>query len=113
MSIPASKEKRGEFAAKIEWLEDYKNHDTPNRRDGERFAPAITYSNLIFADGSGEACLVIDLSVSGAGISADTVPDIKTVLAVEALSGESCATSSVDLPFSSSNARAATPSRPW
>lgn len=87
MSIPASKEKRGEFAAKIEWLEDYKNHDTPNRRDGERFAPAITYSNLIFADGSGEACLVIDLSVSGAGISADTVPDIKTVLAVGSVVG--------------------------
>jgi hypothetical protein len=87
MSIPASQEKRGEIAAKIEWLEDYKNHDTPNRRADERFAPANPYSNLVFADGRVETCLVIDLSVSGARISADTVPDIKSVLAVGSVVG--------------------------
>ena len=37
--------------------------------------------------GSIQSCLVIDLSVSGAAVSAETVPDIGTVLAVGKIIG--------------------------
>jgi hypothetical protein len=87
MNIAANREKRGGLATKIEWLENFKNHDTPNRRTAERIVPANQYSTLTFADGHVETCLVIDLSISGAAIKADTLPDIRTALAVGSVVG--------------------------
>lgn len=87
MSVTANREKRGELVAKIEWLENFKNHDTPNRRAASRIVPANAYSRLTFADGSVETCLVRDFSVTGAAISADTLPAIKSVLAVGSVIG--------------------------
>ena len=82
MKIAADGEKRDGLAAKIEWLENFKNHDAPNRRGGERIIPTNRYSKVVFADGSVETCLVLDYSITGAAVSADTVPDIRTVLAI-------------------------------
>ena len=87
MRIAANTERRGELVAKIEWLESFKNHDTPNRRASGRSVPANPYSTLTFADGSVETCLVRDFSVTGAAISADTLPPFKTVLAVGSVIG--------------------------
>ncbi len=82
MSILASEEERDRLAAKIEWLENYKNHDAQDQRTDERTVPANPYSKMILSDGSTETCLVLDLSVSGAAISADTVPEIGAVVAI-------------------------------
>jgi hypothetical protein len=87
MKIAANAERREALAAKIEWLEDYKNHDASNRRADERIVPENLYSKLVFADGSIETCLILNLSVSGAAISAETVPEIRTVLAVGSVVG--------------------------
>jgi hypothetical protein len=78
---------RDELSAKIEWLEGFKNHDTPNKRASERIIPANPHSRLTYADGSIENCLMLNFSVSGAAISADSPPDIKTVLAVGSIVG--------------------------
>lgn len=87
MSIAASSARSAELAAKIAWLEGYKNHDKPNRRAHERAAPENLYSKLIFADGRVEDCRIIDLSVSGAAIAAATTPNIGTVLNVGSVIG--------------------------
>jgi hypothetical protein len=87
ISVTASREKRDELVAKIEWLENFKNHDTPNRRAADRIVPANAYSRLTYADGSVEDCFVRDFSVTGAAISADTLPALKTVLAVGSVIG--------------------------
>jgi hypothetical protein len=87
MSIATSKERRGELLAKIEWIENFKNHDTPNRRHSDRIVPSNPHSWLTFADGTIETCLVRDFSTTGAAISADTLPDMKTVLAVGSVIG--------------------------
>jgi hypothetical protein len=87
MNIAAGAAKRGGLAAKIEWLENFKNHDIPNRRADERIVPTNRYSKVVFADGSVETCLVLDYSVTGAAISAETVPEMKTVLAVGSIVG--------------------------
>jgi len=82
MNIVASEEERDRLAAKIEWLESYKNHDAQDLRADGRMVPANPYSKMVLSDGSVETCLVLDLSVSGAAISADTVPEVGTVLAI-------------------------------
>jgi hypothetical protein len=87
MSISASDEERDKLAGKIEWLEKHKNHEATDKRGDERVAPASPYSQMILPDGSRETCLVLDLSVSGAAISADTVPDMGTVVAIGVLVG--------------------------
>jgi hypothetical protein len=87
MNIAASEEERGRLATKIEWLESYKNHEASDRRSDERKVPKNPYSKLILPDGRVESCVVLDLSVSGAAISADTVPHIGAVLAVGSVVG--------------------------
>jgi hypothetical protein len=87
MNIAASDEERSKLAAKIAWLKSHKNHEAPDRRADERMVPANPYSKMILANGGVETCLVIDLSVSGAAVSADTVPDIGTVLAIGSVVG--------------------------
>jgi hypothetical protein len=85
--MAVSEEQRSGLAAKISWVESHKNHDTPNQRAGQRFIPANPYSKIIFSDASVETCLIVDLSVAGAAISADTVPPIRTVLGVGSVVG--------------------------
>jgi hypothetical protein len=87
MSLVASAEERGKLSAKIEWIENHKNHDALDRRGDKRLVPKNPYSRLILSDGSCETCLVLDFSVSGAAISADTVPQIGTVLAIGMIVG--------------------------
>ncbi len=88
INITANENERGRLAAKIAWLESYKNHDAPDRRTDERTVPTNPYSKMILADGHVETCFVLDLSVSGAAISADTVPDIGTILAIGSVVGQ-------------------------
>jgi len=73
MSIVATDEERGKFAAKIDWFEQYKNFDIADQRADARF---------VFADGNSEECFILDLSASGAAISAQTIPEIGSVLAL-------------------------------
>ena len=82
MAIAASDEDRATLADKIEWLEKHKNLEVPDGRTHKRFMPENPYSTLALHDGTIMTCFVIDISVSGAAVSADTVPAIGTVLAV-------------------------------
>lgn len=82
MSILAGDDERDRLAAKIEWLENYKNHEAQDQRSHERMVPADPCSKMILSDGTTETCLILDFSVSGAAVSADTVPEIGSVLAI-------------------------------
>jgi hypothetical protein len=87
ISISASDEERDKLDDKIEWLERYKNLDTPDQRDHRRFVPARRRTKMVFADGTTLYCLIRDVSVSGAGISCETIPAIGTVLAIGTMVG--------------------------
>ncbi|HUZ33345.1 MAG TPA: PilZ domain-containing protein [Xanthobacteraceae bacterium] len=87
MNIIATAEEREKLATKIEWLGKFKDHDEGDRRAQRRFAPANPYSQIMLPDGSTQTCLVVDLSVSGAALSAEAVPDIGTVVAVGKIVG--------------------------
>lgn len=82
MKMVATDEERARFAAKIDWYEKNKNHELPDSREHKRVAPKDPRSVLVLADGSQLQCFVIDMSVSGAAVSADVRPEIGTPLAI-------------------------------
>jgi hypothetical protein len=79
---------REKFASKLTWLEKRQKHPgTPDGRKQARIIPANPHSFLTFADGSISTCFVIDMSVSGAAVSADVQPRIGMPLAIGACIG--------------------------
>jgi hypothetical protein len=82
MSIVATDEEREKLAAKIDWFEQFKNFDIADQRSDTRFVPENPRSRIVLADAHSEECYVLDLSASGAAVSAHTIPDIGSVLAL-------------------------------
>ena len=82
MSVRARGEERARLVDRIEWLAKHKDEQVPDQRAEARFTPINPYSRLILPDGTVMICLVVDVSISGAGISAEIVPEIGTVVAV-------------------------------
>lgn len=82
MSITATDSERAQLKVKIGWFEKIRGNKVVNKRKYDRFTPANPHSTLIFADGSKLRCFVVDMSVSGAAVSARTIPEIGTPLAL-------------------------------
>ncbi len=82
MSVVATDEERNKLAAKIDWFEQFKNFDVADQRADARFVPENPRSRIVFADARSEECFILDLSASGAAISAQTIPEIGSVLAL-------------------------------
>lgn len=82
MRMVATEEERARFAAKIDWYEKNKNHEIPDSREHKRVVPKDPRSILVLADGTQLECFVVDMSISGAAISADIKPAIGMPLAV-------------------------------
>jgi hypothetical protein len=87
LDIMLSGAQREALEAKIEGFEKIKNHDLPDRRRNARFVPKDPRSRLIWANGRTESCLILDLSVCGAAVSAETVPKVGTVIALGSVIG--------------------------
>jgi hypothetical protein len=87
MSVLASDDERLRLIDRIEWIEKHRNHDVEELRATNRFVPANPNTRLVLATGTTLTCLVIDLSESGAAISADIEPEMGTVCAVGAIVG--------------------------
>jgi hypothetical protein len=79
---------RQKLSDKLTWLERFQKDPTiRDERAQARVIPATPHSMLTFADGTMKSCFVIDMSVSGAAISADVQPEIGTPLAIGACVG--------------------------
>jgi hypothetical protein len=87
MKIEASNQEREMLATKIDWIERNKDCEIRDNRAHGRFIPRHPLSLLTLADGSVVPCFVVDISVSGASVSADIVPKIGAVLAVGSVAG--------------------------
>jgi hypothetical protein len=87
MSIEASQQEREQLAARIAWIERHKDLEIRDQRAHARFIPRRPLTLLTLVDGSKVPCFVIDISVSGAAVSADVSPEIGTVLAVGGVVG--------------------------
>jgi hypothetical protein len=51
-------------------------------RKTNRIIPKNAHSTIIFADGTYSSCFIIDMSATGAAVSADTLPEIGMPLAI-------------------------------
>jgi hypothetical protein len=82
IDIEASDQVREMLATRIDWVERNKDFEIIDNRANARFIPRDPLSLLTLADGAVLPCFVVDISVSGAAISARVVPKIGAVLAV-------------------------------
>jgi hypothetical protein len=82
MRIAATDPERAKLKIKIEWFEKIRGNKVVNKRQHDRFTPGNPHSTLIFGDGSTMRCFVVDMSSSGAAVSAKVVPPAGTPLAL-------------------------------
>jgi PilZ domain-containing protein len=87
VGLSASEDERSKLLRKIEWLARHKHDQLPDQRANARFAPRSPYSRLMLPDGSVMTCFVVDLSISGAAVSAEVIPEVGTVVAVGRIVG--------------------------
>jgi hypothetical protein len=81
--LSMDKATRERMANQLAWLENkQKDSSVRDARKQARIIPAAPHSALTFADGSIHSCFIIDMSISGAAVSAGVQPAIGTPLAV-------------------------------
>lgn len=74
MSITASPRKRDKLADILTWLANRHVLNLAEDRRHQRRTPKRTDANVVFADGTAQACRVIDMSLSGAALSTNLRP---------------------------------------
>ena len=82
MEIDADPEDRDKLASKIDWYKKRTFAGLTDKRKHRRFMPREPRSALILANGHVLPCLIIDMSASGAAVSADVDPPIGEPLAL-------------------------------
>lgn len=82
MAIETSAEERDLLIKRIGWYKKRVFHGVADKRAHRRVMPRDPRSTILFADGTRMPCLIIDMSRSGAALSADVQPDLGTPLAV-------------------------------
>jgi hypothetical protein len=83
LELSMDKSTRARMANQLAWLESkQKDSSVRDARMQARIIPAVSHSALTFADGSIHRCFIINMSVSGAAVSASVQPAIGTPLAV-------------------------------
>lgn len=73
---------QGKLAARIRWYKRKTFDGLPEKRSHVRFMPREPKSAMVLHDGTVLPCLVIDLSCSGAAVSADHTPFVGEPLAI-------------------------------
>lgn len=88
LELEMTRAMRASFATKLSWLEKkQKDATTRDVRKNSRVVPLNPRSTLTLGDGTHHDCFIIDMSVSGAAISAQLQPPIGTPLAIGACVG--------------------------
>ena len=83
MELEMTRARRAWMAEKLTWLEKrQKDRSIQDQRADTRFIPQVSHTTLTLADGTVHPCFVIDVSSSGAAVSAEYEPSIGTPLAV-------------------------------
>ena len=76
MTVSATPRKRDKLAAQLAWLANRQILNLPEDRRHDRIVPRNPSGVLTLDDGSKMPCRILDLSLSGAGISAAKKPDV-------------------------------------
>jgi hypothetical protein len=87
MQIAADQAQRASLAARISWHVRVRKEGITDKRKNARLVPKFPFTNLILPDSTCLKCFVIDVSVSGAAISAETSPAVGTPVAIGRIIG--------------------------
>lgn len=85
--IMMSDSDRNKLGAKIDWHKRHIHAQVPDKREHKRIQPRDPRSLLTLGDGTSVPCFIIDISQSGAAISAHFWPEIGTPMALGRLVG--------------------------
>ena len=80
MSIAATPRKRDKLAAQLTWLANRQILGLPEDRRHDRIVPRNPRSTMVLADGTAVICRIVDMSLSGAAIACDQVPEAGTLI---------------------------------
>jgi hypothetical protein len=80
MTISATRGKRDKLAAQLTWLANRHLLSSQEDRRHDRITPLQRETRLILPNGTNVACTIIDLSLSGAGISSQERPALGAVV---------------------------------
>jgi hypothetical protein len=78
---------RDRLGRRIIWHKKHSHEQVEDRREHKRLLPRDPNTRLTLADGTQMPCFVIDVSQSGAAVSANILPDIGTPMAVGKMVG--------------------------
>jgi hypothetical protein len=88
LELEMTRAKRAKMAEKLTWLEARAKDPTIlDSREHTRYVPRTPHSTLTLADGSVQPCFIIDMSLTGAAVSAEPQPPLGTPLAIGACIG--------------------------
>jgi hypothetical protein len=76
MTVAATPRKRDKLAAQLTWLANRQILNLPEDRRHDRIVPRSPMALLKFDDGRAMPCRIIDLSLSGAALAAETRPSV-------------------------------------
>lgn len=82
----ANDARRQRLAEKLKWLAE-NDKETANKRRHARFEPKDSKSHITMPDGRVYKCEVIDISVSGAGVKTDIMPNLGTYVMLGKMRG--------------------------
>ena len=80
MTIAATARKRDKLAAQLTWLANRDILNLPEDRRRDRIVPRNPIAILTLEDGSKMTCRIIDMSLSGAAIAAETRPPLGSLI---------------------------------
>ncbi|MGE5159438.1 MAG: PilZ domain-containing protein [Gemmatimonas sp.] len=80
MTIAATARKRDKLAAQLTWLANRDILNLPEDRRHDRIVPRNPIAVLTLEDGSKMTCRIIDMSLSGAAIAAETRPPLRSLV---------------------------------
>jgi len=87
VELSLDEDERRKLGAKIAWKKRRVLAQQPERRDSARILPRQPRTDLILADGSRTPCMVMDISETGAGVSADLCLTVGTPVAIGKMVG--------------------------
>ena len=80
--INATRHKQEKLAAQLTWLANRDILNLPEDRRHDRIVPRNPIAVLTMEDGQRMSCRIIDLSLSGAAVAAETRPPLKSVVRI-------------------------------
>src|SRR5215468_11551384 len=82
MTVSATARKRDKLAAQLTWLANRDILNLPEDRRHDRIVPRNPIAVLTLEDGQRTSCRIIDLSLSGAAVGAETRPPLKSTVRI-------------------------------